>query len=117
MFHHVQSKRFFALSESEKQIARRPPDRSNHRGYSGVGNEKVRERICMKESFDVGNPNDKGQPNLWLPEELLPDFREFMDDFFQVQAQRSVGFEKAFAVLTRLRTVPSSYTNSLTVSL
>ncbi|MCJ1245559.1 hypothetical protein MMC30_002763 [Trapelia coarctata] len=77
------SKRFFALSESEKEIAQRPPDRSNHRGYSGVGNGKVRERVCMSESFDVGNPKDEGQPNTWLPEELLPGFREFMGEYFQ----------------------------------
>jgi len=103
----VQSQRFFALSESEKGIARRPPDRSNHRGYSGVGNEQVRDRVCMKESFDVGNPKDEVQPNLWLPEELLPGFREFMNVFFQVQTRRRVLFEDTSSLLTRSRNAPS----------
>jgi hypothetical protein len=57
---------------------------SHHRGYSRVGNEKVREHSCMKDGFDIGNPEDDSQPNIWPPEELLPGFREFMEGFFQV---------------------------------
>lgn len=79
----AQSQRFFALSESEKNLIRRPPDKSLYRGYVGVGREKVRERICIKESFDTGNPDEYEQPNIWPPEELLPGFREFMEMFFQ----------------------------------
>ena len=78
-----QSKRFFALSESDKNNVRRSADRSHNRGFSGVGKEKVRECICMKESFDYGNPEDDTQPNIWPPEELLPGFRNFMETFFQ----------------------------------
>lgn len=111
----VQSQRFFALSESEKGIARRPPDRSNYRGYSGVGNEQVRDRICMKESFAVGNPNDEARPNLWLPEDLMPGFRELMEMFSQVQTQGKVLFERFASFLTRRRNAPSLYTISSTV--
>jgi isopenicillin N synthase-like dioxygenase len=82
---HLQSKRFFALPEPEKNIAWYSPDRSYHRGYSGVGNEKVRGRICIKECFDSGNPEDDTQPDVWPSEELLPGFRKFMEIFFQVQ--------------------------------
>lgn len=46
----------------------------------------------MKESFDIGNPEDEVQPNIWLPEELLPGFRQFMEDFVEVQARRKVLF-------------------------
>ncbi|KAF6235478.1 hypothetical protein HO173_006161 [Letharia columbiana] len=77
------SKRFFALSESKKNLIRRPPDKSIYRGYVGVGREKVRERVCIKESFDTGNPDEDEQTNLWPPEELLPGFREFMEMFYQ----------------------------------
>lgn len=59
-------------------------NRSHYRGYSGVGNEKVREQICTKEGFGCGNPEDELQPNIWPSEELLPGFRAFMKDFFGV---------------------------------
>ena len=42
----------------------------------------MRERICMKEGFDTGNPHDDEQPNQWPSEETLPGFREFMELFF-----------------------------------
>lgn len=80
---HSQSKRFFAISQSEKTLIHRPPGKSLYRGYVGVGREKVREHSCIKESFDTGNPDEDEQPNIWPPEELLPGFREFMEDFFQ----------------------------------
>lgn len=64
-------------------MIRRPPDRSLYRGYIGVGREKIRERVCIKEGFDTGNRDDDEQPNIWLPEELLPGFRDFMQMFFQ----------------------------------
>ena len=80
---HAQSKQFFALAESEKNSIHRLPDRSLYRGYVGVGREKVRERICIKESFDTGNPHEDEQRNIWPSEQLLPGFREFMEIFYQ----------------------------------
>jgi hypothetical protein len=44
----------------------------------------VRQQICTKEGFGCGNPEDELQPNIWPPEELLPGFRAFMEDFFGV---------------------------------
>ena len=41
------------------------------RGYSGLGKEKVRERRCLKESFDFGHPGDEERRNSWPGEELL----------------------------------------------
>lgn len=49
-----------------------------------MGDEKVRERISLSESFNSGNPEDEAQPNPWPSEELLPGFRKFMEAFFQV---------------------------------
>ena len=77
-----QSKQFFALPESTKTSIQRPADQSLNRGYVGIGREKVRERICIKEGFDTGNPHDNEQPNKWPSEETLPGFRDFMTLFF-----------------------------------
>ena len=55
------------------------------RGYTSIGREKVRDQIVMNESFGYGNPEDNERPNSWPTEELLPGFRCFMEDFFQVQ--------------------------------
>lgn len=81
----AQSQRFFALSQ---KVASQSPAQLHYRGYSGVGNEKIRGQVCMKESFECGNPEDEGQRNEWPPEELLPGLRELMEDFFQVETPR-----------------------------
>lgn len=48
-----------------------------------MGNERIRDQICMKESFGCGNPDDE-RSNNWPTEERLPGFRDFAEDFFQV---------------------------------
>jgi isopenicillin N synthase-like dioxygenase len=83
-----QSRRLFALSESGKGTIN-PSSPSHNRGYSGIGNEKVRDRMCMKENFDCGNPEDHERQNSWPTEELLPGFRHFTEDFFQVRSPLS----------------------------
>ena len=40
----------------------------------------------MKENFDSGNPEDDERLNSWPPEELLPGFRDFTEDFYQVRS-------------------------------
>lgn len=35
-----------------------------------------------KESFECGNVMDEAQPNIWLPEDKLPGFRAFMEEYF-----------------------------------
>ncbi|KAI9703973.1 MAG: hypothetical protein M1820_005755 [Bogoriella megaspora] len=85
------SKRFFNLPLETKMLAPHPPGGSHHRGYSGLGIEKVsqnvfdREAIAelrkapdVKESYESGNINDEYQPNIWLPENKLPGFREYV---------------------------------------
>lgn len=42
----------------------------------------MRERICIKESFDLGNPEESEQPNMWPAEDLLPGFCDSMQTFF-----------------------------------
>ncbi|KAJ4290975.1 hypothetical protein N0V90_010171 [Kalmusia sp. IMI 367209] len=89
------SKKFFALPLETKMLAPHPPGGAHHRGYSAPGLEKVtqhmygeeelkkeREIPDYKESYESGNVNDVSQPNIWLPEEKLPGFREFMESYF-----------------------------------
>ena len=100
------SKAFFALPDDIKMKAPHPSGGSHHRGYSGLGEEKVTQMVFdkdeiakaredapdVKESFESGNVNDHVQPNIWLPEEDLPGFRDFMQEFFLVSFDF---FEKA----------------------
>lgn len=76
-----------------KLLAPHPSGGSHHRGYSGIGVEKViqngqdnlgKEDIEAlravpdhKESFEIGNVNDELQPNIWVPDHELPGFREY----------------------------------------
>ncbi|KAF2725938.1 Clavaminate synthase-like protein [Polychaeton citri CBS 116435] len=56
---------------------------SRGRGYSGVGKEQIRGQTCLKENFDIGNPNDDNCANVWPAERLFPGFRRFSEDFFK----------------------------------
>lgn len=67
-----------------------------HRGYSHPGLEKVsqyaggeekvaeklRETVDCKESYEIGSEENGEQPNVWLPEESLPGFRDFTTKFY-----------------------------------
>ncbi|KAL2808326.1 hypothetical protein BJX63DRAFT_409640 [Aspergillus granulosus] len=89
------SARFFALPQADKDKAPHPPEGWYHRGYSGVGREKVVQMVfdengiadCrkipdVKESFEIGNETDESIRNIWIPEEVLPGFRGFFAKFF-----------------------------------
>ncbi|KAB2575296.1 putative iron/ascorbate oxidoreductase [Lasiodiplodia theobromae] len=89
------SKKFFDLPTSTKNLAPHPPGGSHHRGYSGLGIEKVSQHVFdeetisalrqvpdVKESYETGNVTDTRQPNIWLPDDKLPGFRAFMESFF-----------------------------------
>ncbi|KAH7085223.1 hypothetical protein BKA63DRAFT_499216 [Paraphoma chrysanthemicola] len=91
------SKKFFALPPETKSLAPHPPGGAHHRGYSAPGVEKVsqntydanelsklREIPDFKESFESGNVHDTAQPNIWLPDDVLPGFRAFMEEYFVV---------------------------------
>lgn len=71
-----------------------------HRGYSWPGLEKVSQYIHQdgadsddedsklrqiqdcKESYEIGSETLAQQPNQWLPDEVLPGFRNFMTGFY-----------------------------------
>ena len=67
-------------------------------GYSAPGQEKVSQHVYddkelqnmrtktpdVKESFECGWEENVGMPNIWLPEDVLPGFREACMDFYWV---------------------------------
>ncbi|KUI73478.1 1-aminocyclopropane-1-carboxylate oxidase [Cytospora mali] len=90
--------KLFDLPFDEKMKAPHPPGPMPHRGYSGIGEEKVysqedvnaharsgnadvghelRKISDFKESYEIGSENDPVQQNIWLPEGVLPGFREY----------------------------------------
>ncbi|KAI0842569.1 thymine dioxygenase [Hypoxylon sp. FL0890] len=92
------SKKLFALPKETKMLAPHPPGPSVHRGYSWPGLEKVSQDIIKdgdeakeaenrkisdyKESYEIGSEDLDLQPNVWLPEYVLPGFRDFMMEFY-----------------------------------
>ncbi|GAD95659.1 gibberellin 20-oxidase, putative [Paecilomyces variotii No. 5] len=94
-------KRLFSLSQEDKMRAPHPDGWAVHRGYSWPGLEKVsqektqgdsdddeelvkklRKVVDCKESFDIGSENNPDQPNQWIPEDVIPGFRDFMNSFY-----------------------------------
>lgn len=110
------SAKLFALPYETKMRAPHPPDGAYHRGYSGVGKEKVgqvdptkqkgvstsRKVPDVKESFEIGNEGDTRLPNIWLPEDALPGFRAFMTRFYARMSTLSAQLLTALAVGLRL---------------
>jgi len=92
------SKKLFALTKEDKMKALHPPGSAVHRGYSYPGLEKVSDVLAeevgdegvealrnvpdFKESYEIGSDEYADQPNQWLPEDVLPGFREFMTEFY-----------------------------------
>jgi len=86
-------KRFFALPHETRMLAPHPDSGTHHRGYSYPSQEKVIQLSdsgdestlappSMKESFDCGSEHDKYMPNIWLPEGILPGFKEACLSFY-----------------------------------
>ncbi|RDW72942.1 clavaminate synthase-like protein [Coleophoma cylindrospora] len=90
------SKRLFDLETEKKMLAPHPNGPTVHRGYSWPGLEKVSQVISTdmelgeklrevrdcKESYEIGSDENEEQPNVWLPDEVLPGFRKFMTNFY-----------------------------------
>ncbi|KAJ8069313.1 hypothetical protein OCU04_002970 [Sclerotinia nivalis] len=88
------AKKLFDLPYEEKMKAPHPDAVFPHRGYSSIGREKVAAKTAMetetdselgkevylnasdyKESYEIGSEDNSAQYNIWLPEEILPGFR------------------------------------------
>ncbi|KAI1136546.1 Clavaminate synthase-like protein [Hypoxylon sp. FL0543] len=97
------TKRLFDLPYEDKMKAPHPPGPMPHRGYSGIGKEKVysqadvkahdtagndlaqelRKISDFKESYEIGSEDDPVQHNIWLPDDVLPNFRSYMIALYQ----------------------------------
>lgn len=90
------SRRLFSLPIETKLLAPHPAEGWKHRGYSGVGREQVSQMVFdptqlaairkqtpdFKESFDIGRDDCPRMSNVWLPEHVLPGFREAATSFY-----------------------------------
>ncbi|KAJ5918626.1 leucoanthocyanidin dioxygenase [Penicillium verhagenii] len=92
----VKTRKFFALPYEDKMIAKHPPMANPNRGYCYVGQESIstisgyekglpQDKFVrdIKETVDFGSPRDTLVDNIWVPEEKLPGFRKFMEDFYE----------------------------------
>ncbi|KAJ0335318.1 hypothetical protein COL922a_009405 [Colletotrichum nupharicola] len=90
------SAKFFSLPQAEKEKAPHPREGWWHRGYSGIGREKVTQMVFdadeiserrkipdFKESYEIGREDDDHLPNIWIPDESLPGFRAFFNSFYE----------------------------------
>ncbi|KAK5088934.1 hypothetical protein LTR05_003158 [Lithohypha guttulata] len=88
------TRQFFNLSYEDKMKAKRPAQANPNRGYSFVGQENVAgisgfekglgplTTKDIKETLDMGSANDKLVDNIWVPEDILPGFRNSMESFY-----------------------------------
>ncbi|KAH8591202.1 hypothetical protein B0O99DRAFT_632805 [Bisporella sp. PMI_857] len=111
------SKRLFDLKLEDKMLAPHPPGPTVHRGYSYPGLEKVSQVISddlevgrklrevkdCKESYEIGSEENTEQPNVWLPENVLPGYRKFMTEFYWLFSQISQKILTAIGTGLQLR--------------
>jgi isopenicillin N synthase-like dioxygenase len=53
---------------------------------------------CLFYSYEIGSQDDKLQPNVWLPEETLPGFRDFTQKFYWECHKVALSILKAMAL-------------------
>ncbi|OAQ77367.1 oxoglutarate/iron-dependent oxygenase [Purpureocillium lilacinum] len=105
------SRKFFALPQSEKDKVPHPPEGWYHRGYSGVGREKVSQNVFdaegiarersvpdCKESFEMGGEHEERLRNIMPAEHVLPGFRAFFALFFDACYRLELRLLRAIAV-------------------
>lgn len=93
------SNQLFGLPYADKMKAPHPNGHTPHRGYSGTGKERGAVKTAhetddedlkqqymstadYKESYEIGSEENRVQYNIWLPEDVLPGFRDFTTRFF-----------------------------------
>ncbi|KAH6909357.1 thymine dioxygenase [Coprinopsis sp. MPI-PUGE-AT-0042] len=106
------SQRFFELPTELKKLAPHPPTAVPHRGWSAPGLERVSQHVYdeqalkdlrakgqdLKESFESGREDDPVNPNVWLPDGVLPGFKEACLDFYWICYELEKDILRAMAV-------------------
>jgi len=120
------SKKFFDLPSDVKETCPHPFAAWHHRGYSGIGKEKVSQMVFdeeklseirktpdMKESFDIGSEEDLLITNVWPDESMLPNFRASMMSFYWTCHNATRNIQRAIALGLQL---PESFFDSYHVT-
>jgi len=107
----ARSKEFFDLPLEEKMKCPHPPSGSYHRGYSGIGKEKVVQMVFdqesiselrkapdVKESFECGRENDSLYPNIWPDPAAIPRFSEFCLDYYWTARKTQINILHSIAL-------------------
>ncbi|KAJ7676983.1 thymine dioxygenase [Mycena polygramma] len=124
------SKTFFSQPMEVKKLPPHPPSGTHHRAYSPPGQEKVTQHVYdpdeiaahraqapdVKESFECGREGDEMMPNIWLPDGVLPGFKETCLEFFWLCHEIELNILRALAVefgiqeeyFTKLHTAPDN---------
>ncbi|KAJ7443644.1 thymine dioxygenase [Mycena galericulata] len=98
------SKRFFAQPMEVKESAPHPPSGTHHRGYSSPGRENISDIKSpkpiptLKEHFECGREGNEVMPNIWLPDDVLPGFKESCLDFFWLCYEVELNILRALAL-------------------
>ncbi|KAK4506267.1 hypothetical protein PRZ48_004232 [Zasmidium cellare] len=88
-------RKLFGLPLDDKMKAPHPDGPRPHRGYLATAKEKsgklgavwstsksekefFAKAIDWKETYDIGHEDNRDQPNVWLPDDILPGFRPQM---------------------------------------
>lgn len=66
--------------------------------YDNESISELRKTPDFKESFELGRESEERTPNIWLPEESLPGFRDFFVDFFEEGYKAELVILKAIAL-------------------
>lgn len=105
------SKKFFKMDIIQKQKCPHPINGAHHRGWSSIGKEKVVQMVFdeakieelrkvpdVKESFDLGNPNNSFYPNIWPEDDDIPGFKEYCLYYFKVCDETSKKILRAISL-------------------
>lgn len=104
------SEAFFNLPIGEKKKCAHPENGAHHRGWSALGKEKVVQMVFdqkeieklrnipdVKESFDTGN-EDSMYCNFWPDENAIPGFKQFCQQYFDINTNTSKHILRAIAI-------------------
>ncbi len=60
--------------------------------------QEARKIPDQKESYEMGKEDNPKMPNIWLPEEDLPGFRDFFNRFYKICNQTELDILRALAL-------------------
>ncbi|KAF1978149.1 putative leucoanthocyanidin dioxygenase [Bimuria novae-zelandiae CBS 107.79] len=117
--------KFFDLPYEDKMKAPHPDGPIPHRGYSGSGRERAANKTALetnddysnvadvKEIYELGSDKNTLQYNIWLPEHVLPGFRDFTTKLFWELHKTSQAILEALIMSLDLTTEEADSVRSL----